>query len=261
MSEYRDPLADQLLETSVRQPGTAGAYVESTPYRDPVVTPTPTSAPPTTGSGVEQPESASMKDKAADSAQVGKQAAGEVAQTAADRAKDVAHEAKTQARNVVGQAQDQLREQASTQHRSLVNNLRSLGDQLTSMADRSEESGQAIDLVSEAGSRAHSVASWLDEREPGQLVDEVRSFARRKPGVFVLGALAAGVVAGRLTRGVVAIHRDGETDSSPGAPSNSRATSYGFGEPVWPGEQSRFEARAEQLSGGDSVDPRSVVRS
>ena len=178
-------------------------------YNEPVLT-TSDNAPATTA----DPNDSSMKDKAADSAQAGKQAAGEVAQTATDKAKDVAQEAKTQARNVVGQAQDQLREQASTQHQSLVTNLRSLGDQLTSMAERSDESGQATDLVAEAGSRVHSAAAWLDDREPGQLLDELRSFARRKPGVFVLGALVAGVAAGRLTRGVVAVHQDDSSDTA-----------------------------------------------
>ena len=44
--------------------------------------------------------------------------------------------------------------------------------------------------------------------------DEVRSFARRKPGVFLFGAAAAGVLAGRLTSGVKAAHTD--TRSSDG---------------------------------------------
>ena len=47
-----------------------------------------------------------------------------------------------------------------------------------------------------------SFAGKLQNREPAELLDEVRSFARRKPGLFLLGAAAAGVVAGRLTRGV-----------------------------------------------------------
>lgn len=156
---------------------------------------------------------ASMKDKASQSAEAGKQAAGEVAQTAADKAKDVAAETKQQARNVVGQAQDQLRQQTSTQHKNLVNNLRSLGDELSSMSQGSEQSGYATDLVGQAADRAHGAASWLDSKEPNELVDEVRRFARQKPGAFILGALVAGVVAGRLTRGVVAVHKDDSDDS------------------------------------------------
>ena len=202
MTEYRDPLSSALppeTTTGFSEPVLTGAGAA------PPSAETSTNARPMPYQPEDDP---SMKDKAADSAQAGKQAVSEVAQTATDRAADVAQEAKAQARHLVGHTQDQLRQQASTQHRNLVTNLRSLGDQLNSMADRSEESGQATDLVAEAGSRAHSLASWLDEREPGQLLDELRSFARRKPGVFVLGALAAGVVAGRLTRGVVAVHQD-----------------------------------------------------
>jgi hypothetical protein len=70
------------------------------------------------------------------------------------------------------------------------------------MSQSSEQSGIAGDLVREVASRTRKVASWLDSREPGDLLDEVRGFARRKPGVFLAGAAVAGVLAGRLTRGV-----------------------------------------------------------
>ncbi len=157
------------------------------------------------------------KEKATEAAQAGKQAAGEVAQTAADKAKDVAEETKTQARNVAMEAKDQLLHHTGEQHRNLVNNLRSLGDELGSMAERGDEqSGMATDVVAKASKRAHSAASWLDAREPGQLVDELRSFAARRPAAFLVGAVAAGVLAGRLTRGVKAVH----TDDSGSAPAH-----------------------------------------
>lgn len=150
----------------------------------------------------------SVKDKATESAQAGKQAAGELAQTAAGQAKEVAGEAKAQARNLVGEARDQLRGHASEQHRSAVSNLRALGDELRSMAGNSEQSGVATELVSQAADRTHGAADWLDGRKPEDLLDELRRVARRRPGAFLLGALAAGVVAGRLTRGAVAVHSD-----------------------------------------------------
>ena len=52
----------------------------------------------------------------------------------------------------------------------------------------------------------------LEGREPADLLDELRSVARRRPAVFLVGALAAGVVAGRLTRGV----KDESSDSPSG---------------------------------------------
>jgi hypothetical protein len=52
-------------------------------------------------------------------------------------------------------------------------------------------------------------------------VDEVQSFARRRPGVFLALAAAAGLVAGRLTRGIKAASSDGP------APAGDADTAYG----------------------------------
>jgi hypothetical protein len=156
---------------------------------------------------------AAMKDKAVDAAEAGKQAVGDVAQTAAEKAKDVAQETSRQARDLLGDARSQLTEQAGNQHRHLVDSLRSLGDELDSMVSNSDQSGPATQLTSQARDRVHGAADWLDGREPGDLVDELRSLARRRPAAFLVGAALAGVVAGRLTRGVVAGHAE-DADSS-----------------------------------------------
>jgi len=155
-----------------------------------------------------------MKEKAADAVDQGKQAAGQVAQSATERAQEVKQEAARQARDLAGEARQHVRQQAGEQHRAVVDNLRSLSAELGSMVDRSEQSGTATELVAQARTRVDGVASWLDERQPGDLVDELRTFARRCPGTFLLGALAAGVVVGRLTRGAVAAHTDDEGTSA-----------------------------------------------
>jgi len=61
--------------------------------------------------------------------------------------------------------------------------------------------GLAADVAREVAERARSLGSRLDGREPGELLEDVRDFARRRPGMFLLGALAAGMVAGRLVKG------------------------------------------------------------
>ena len=48
------------------------------------------------------------------------------------------------------------------------------------------------------------MASWLDGRDPGSLLTEVKSFARQRPGTFLLLAAGAGVLAGRLSRSLSA---------------------------------------------------------
>ena len=52
----------------------------------------------------------------------------------------------------------------------------------------------------QAADRARSFGSSLDGRGR-RLLDDLRGLARRRPGMFLLGALSAGVVAGWLARG------------------------------------------------------------
>ena len=73
------------------------------------------------------------------------------------------------------------------------------------------------DLAQEASRRVCEFSYWLDNHEPADLLDEVKRFARRRPGAFLALAAAAGVVAGRLTRGAVAgrSSADSDTDVTP----------------------------------------------
>src|SRR6185312_16754235 len=62
--------------------------------------------------------------------------------------------------------------------------------------------------------KAHQFAGWLEQRDPGSVLDEVRDFARQRPLAFLGIALGAGVVTGRLVRGLSA---DTDTASSTGS--------------------------------------------
>lgn len=100
------------------------------------------------------------------------------------------------------------------------------------MSDRAEDSGPAVTLVRQATDGADKVASWLESREPGDLLDEVRRFARQRPGTFLAAAAAAGAVAGRLTRNAVAsaggdtTPANGVSDSTPGSRPPADASGY-----------------------------------
>jgi hypothetical protein len=78
--------------------------------------------------------------------------------------------------------------------------MRTFSEDLENMASQGQ-GGLAGQLAREVADRARSLSTHLEQREPRDLLDDVRDFARRKPGTFLLGALAAGVVAGRLARG------------------------------------------------------------
>jgi hypothetical protein len=136
------------------------------------------------------------KETAGTAADEGKHVAG----VAQDEATNLASEAATHAKNLWGEAASQVDDQSRLQRDRLVGTLRTFGDDLDSMAQRGDH-GLAADLARQVADRAHDLSGRLDGREPRELLDDLRGFARRKPGTFLLGALAAGVVVGRLTRG------------------------------------------------------------
>ena len=142
------------------------------------------------------------KEQASDLKDSAQEAGQRVAGVAKDQAVSVASEASTQAKDLLTQGRDELRDQAAQQQQRVASGLHSLSHELTSMASASSEQGLAADLAREAAQRTDALASWLDGREPGELLEEVRSFARERPGAFLGIAAAAGVLAGRLGRGL-----------------------------------------------------------
>ncbi|MEV4416553.1 hypothetical protein [Catellatospora sp. NPDC049609] len=136
------------------------------------------------------------------------QQAKDVAKTATEQAKHVAQETGSQLRSLADTATQELRGQAGTQQERVASGLHTLADDLASMRTGEGSDRLAGELMQEVSSRAHRAADWLEHREPGRLLDEVRDYARRHPGTFLLGALAAGLVVGRLTRGMVAAGKD-----------------------------------------------------
>jgi len=166
-----------------------------------------------------------------------KQAAGDVAATAGQEAKQVTREAKDQARQLWSQTRRDLTDQASTQQTRVAGGLRELADQLGSMSSNADQDSMARGLVDDVARRAHDAASWLDQRDPGSLLDEARSFARQRPGTFLAIAAGVGVLAGRLSRGLVDEARDSGDSSGTGTGTGHESGSY-TGEGSYPGQGS-----------------------
>lgn len=156
-----------------------------------------------------------VADEAAGVGQSAKQAGQRVADTAASGAMQVVAETTHQARGLWEQGRQQVRDQVAFQQERVALRLATVADELREMAHMSR-SAPVGELVDQGAESLHQLAGWLKDQQPGDLVEEVRRFARRRPGVFLLGAALAGVVAGRLTSGGVAAVRDGaDTDSTP----------------------------------------------
>jgi vacuolar-type H+-ATPase subunit H len=170
-------------------------------------------------SGAQEPQSGTVgtaKNEAGEVAGSAKQEAGRVVETAKTEAASVAREAKSQVKDLYSQTQRELKEQAAHQQQRVAEGLRAVGDELGSMAQKSETPGVAADLVSQVSSRLSGAATWIGDRDPGSLLSEVKSYARRKPGVFIAVAALAGLAAGRLTRALAEQAAD-EKESATGS--------------------------------------------
>ena len=136
-------------------------------------------------------------------AQDAKSKAQDLAATAQHEAGHVKDEAMDQVKSLASSVQEQVGSQAQTQQERLAGQARTYTDDLHRLV--SGEQPQT-DLVRQGfasvADRAESLTQRLETASPQDLLQDVRSFAARRPGTFLAIALGAGLVAGRLTRGM-----------------------------------------------------------
>jgi len=183
----------------------------------------PVTAPPQRGGSpppalAEEHSAAGLKEQASDLGHSGVEAGRHVGDVAREQASGVTAEARRQGRNLMQQAQEQLQGQATQGQQQLASRLLSFSDELRSMADAYGHDGMAGGLAHQAASNVRTAGQWLDNRNPGQVATEIRSFAHRRPAAFFALAAAAGLVAGRLTRGL----KDADSEESDGSATAAR---------------------------------------
>jgi hypothetical protein len=163
-------------------------------------------------------ESTTTSTRVAQAADVTREQATQVVGTAKDQAQDLAQQAAQQAKSTVRQLQGDLRERADQEASKFAETVRSASEQMRSMATSAggEQRSLITNLMSEGAQVADRFASQLDEGGVERAVAEVRSWARRNPGGFLLGAAVAGFVAGRLARNLSSAN--GTSDSATPSP-------------------------------------------
>lgn len=208
------PRADELREPLTTGPVTytgtrSGAVAVAGASEDP--SPTSAGSEGAGGSSTTTTARSEAAGVASEAAQQGKHVAG----TAGEQASQVASEAGRQAKDLLHQTRSQLTEQTSAGQQQAASGLGALAEELKGLAEGRAGSGVATDLVHQASQRVGAVGSWLEEREPSDVLREVQDFARRRPVAFLALAAGVGLVAGRLTRGLGAAAHDAQ-DGAPG---------------------------------------------
>jgi hypothetical protein len=130
-------------------------------------------------------------------------AGGHLAGTAKESVAQVAAEVKEQATGVLSMARISLADQVGTQQQKAAEGLHTIAGQLSAMAG-SGTSGLASNVVQRAADRSASAAAWLESGDPVSLLNDVAKFARHRPAAFLALAAGAGVLVGRLSRGLAA---------------------------------------------------------
>jgi vacuolar-type H+-ATPase subunit H len=192
---------------------------------------------------------ASAGDRAREAATTGRDQAGEVVSTASeqaqrvasttqDEARQVVRGANEQARRLVGDTRNELRSQANAQVDRLAQGLNDVSRQLRSMGEKGEP-GAVSDMAREAAMRTQQMSDRLRGGGIDDVVSQLRNAGRNRPGLFLLGAFGAGLVAGRVVRNLARESGgDGSADVSStggdGAPSRSIEAGYQDSSPVTP---------------------------
>ncbi len=132
----------------------------------------------------------------------------EIKATAKEHAERIRGEVVEQGRGVVAEARSQVESQAHAQTRELADRLARLGEEVRALTESRPEDAEtlapylsnAVDALYDGADRVYTLASDIDERGLGGLLQDVEAFARRRPAAFLAGAAVAGFGLGRAIR-------------------------------------------------------------
>lgn len=176
------------------------------------------------------------KDQAANVKASAVGAGSDVAGTAKEQAGNVVGETLAQAKDLTAQVKDQASQQLDMQSSKALESVRGVSSQLTA----GDTSGMVGQFMTEAGQRLQSFSDYVERVGPQGVMEDVRRYARRNPGTFVLGAALAGLVSGRVTKGIKA-SQDFSSSSTPAALTGTAAGTPPAGvTETGPGESSGY---------------------
>jgi hypothetical protein len=140
-------------------------------------------------------------EEAANVSETATEGIGEVADEVLTQAKAVAGQARQQIDGFVEQVRDEIRQQAQQRNDQAAGQLRTLSERITALAEgRPEGAGSLVGYMHDAEDHVRRLAGRLEQRGPQGVIEDVSAFARRRPGIFIAGAVGVGFLVGRAVR-------------------------------------------------------------
>lgn len=126
---------------------------------------------------------------------------GDTARRAAEELKETGREALHGAKSVMGNAMSDLKAASSAKADEMRGMVAEEGQRMASnLRDAAHQGGGGVQakVLETMANGVSAVSDQLAEHDLRELVDDVTSFARRNPAIFIAGAAMAGIVLARL---------------------------------------------------------------
>lgn len=148
-----------------------------------------------------------------------KEQARGVQDTAKGEAGRVAEQAKQEGRDLLEEGRSTLKGQAQDQTQRIAGLLQGVGSDLEALLDgRADEAGTIGEYARTLTYQVQRYADQVEQRGFDGVMDDLRRFARQRPGVFLAASAAAGFLAGRVARGARDAQSGQDTDELPALP-------------------------------------------
>lgn len=112
----------------------------------------------------------------------------------------IVDEAKQTAAHVASQAKEGVSQQIGHRKEKAVEKIETVSSALRDASGKLEGTGPLPDLAEKAAEGIDRLAHYFETRDVNDMVRGVERFARREPALFLGGALAVGVIAGRFLK-------------------------------------------------------------
>lgn len=130
----------------------------------------------------------------------------------------VKDETVSQAKDLVGQIRQDLQQYVGPQQQKIAATVRTISDEIDALSRGEKPQSEYITgFLGQASGYVNSVATSLEQKQPQEILTDVRRFAARRPGLFLAAALGVGILAGRATRNA------GENSQVPSSPEEAKA--------------------------------------
>lgn len=132
----------------------------------------------------------------------GSGAQGSATQQVRETASQVTDQAKQQAGQLADQAKQQVTSQLSTQKERAASSIGTVAQALrqTSQQMSQQDQGGVTQYIDRAADQIERLSGYIQNKEVGELVDDVERYARRQPALFLGGAFVLGLLGARFLK-------------------------------------------------------------